>query len=39
VATTTKDAEASSFVSQAVTAIQRGDLKYDGDVETIACLR
>jgi hypothetical protein len=39
VAVAEQDAEAIRFVAQAVTAMARGDLKYDGDVETIACLR
>jgi hypothetical protein len=38
-AATERDADAIRFVAQAVTAIQREDLSYTADVETLACLR
>jgi hypothetical protein len=39
VAVTERDADAIRFIAQAVTAIQRKDLTYTADIETLACLR
>jgi hypothetical protein len=39
VAAKSKDADVVRFVSRAVIAVQRGNLQFYGDFETIACLR
>jgi hypothetical protein len=39
VAVAEQDAEAVRFVAKAVTAVERGCMEYEGDVETLTCLR
>jgi hypothetical protein len=39
VASVERDTEAIRFLAQVITAMQRSQLNYNGDVATLACLR